>query len=186
MIATMFLQRGIKGSNICSMFKTTFSQNLIDGGNWGCSDIRPSQTETPVHERDRWWCQAMHAAERRFSDPAALFYFRHWCSSPASTFRDICLATTTILNPHTHSLTHACRSLVFFLIFESTHSVLYRAILLSSTTIDQPFVEAVCKAFSCTNIDGQRGCLVFIQPCPAPASLFLHLESWWFWVRYLS
>lgn len=28
-------------------------KNLIDGGDWGCSDVRPSQTETPMHERDR-------------------------------------------------------------------------------------------------------------------------------------
>lgn len=72
-----------------------------------------------------------------------------------------CLATTNILNPHTHSHTHthACRSLVFFLIFESTHSVLYRAILLSSSrpSTNPSWRQYARKAFSCTHIDGQRG-----------------------------
>lgn len=64
--------------------------------------------------------------------------------------------THTKIKTHTH--THAYRRLVFFLIFEPAHSVpLLSDIIIIITTIDQPFEAAVCKAFPCTHIDGQRG-----------------------------
>lgn len=96
--------------------------------------------------------------------------------APLSKFRD--MSRHHNYPEPAHALTHthvSVEALVFFLIFESTDSVLYRAIASSSSSsrpFDQPFVEAVSKAFSCTHIDGQRGRLVFIQPCPASAYLF--------------
>lgn len=72
---------------------------------------------------------------------------------------------------HALTLTHACRSLVFFLVFGSIDSILNRAISLSTSRASSNHSwRKYARRFHITHIDGQRRRLVFIQPCPASAS----------------